>query len=91
MFISVLKTMKRIETPLQASILLDAFCCPVTLTGNHALQVPSYPVLWETISCLAQTATLSNAFLSQQSFPDVINWSKPLVAVSISDHLNTLN
>lgn len=56
--------MKRNETPLNASIFLDAFCSPITLTGNHALPVQSHP--W-----------LRNNFFGKTKAPVLVNYFIP--------------
>jgi hypothetical protein len=62
--------MERIETPLKASILLDAFCCPITLTGNTELQLQSSQWLRESYFRLTKPSALFTTFFPlQKSFP----------------------
>ena len=62
--------MKRIETPLQASIRLDAINSPITLAGNSALQVQSPLWLRVMYACLTSPSFLFAPFLPVfKSFP----------------------
>ena len=84
--------MKRIETPLQASILLDAFNCPITLTGNIALQVQSPQWLRVMYTCLTSPLTLFASFLPVfKSFPGYDHFIKNSSGVRTSAYLNPLN
>jgi hypothetical protein len=55
--------MKRNETPLNASIILDALCSPFTLAGNYALLTQSHPWLRKNYSGKTKAPTLFNNFL----------------------------
>lgn len=84
--------MKRIETPLQASILLDAFNYPVTLTGNNALQVQSPQWLRVIYTCLTKPLTLFASFLPVfKSFPGCNHFINNSSGVRTSAYLNPLN
>ncbi|WP_207511874.1 hypothetical protein [Longitalea luteola] len=72
--------MKRIGTPLQASILLDAISCPITLAGNYALQVPLPAMVQETPSCIAKLLPFLTFSFFTTVLSDMIIWSKSLVA-----------
>jgi|GEM_PF-6422075 len=60
--------MKRIGTPLQSSIRLDAFNSPITLTGNVALQVPSPQWLRVIYTCLTNTSLFASILPVFKSF-----------------------
>lgn len=65
--------MKRNETPLNASIFLDAFCSPITLTGNHALPVKSHPWLRNNFFGKTKASALVNySFPLWKVYPDII-------------------
>ena len=84
--------MKRIETPLQASILLDAFNCPITLTGNIALQVQSPQWLRVMYTCLTKPLIPFASFLPVfKSFPGYDHFIKNSSGVRTSAYLNPLN
>lgn len=55
--------MKRNETPLNASIFLDALCSPIILTGNHALLAQSHPWLRKIIFVKTKASALFNLFI----------------------------
>ena len=62
--------MKRIETPLQASILLDAFSCPITLTGNICTAGTITPMVAGNVCLFNQPSNTVRLFLSfLQKFP----------------------
>ena len=83
--------MKRIETPLQASILLDAFNCPVTLTGNNALQVQSPLWLRVMYTCLTSPPFLFASFLPVfKSFPGCNHFIKNSSGVRTSAYLKPI-
>ncbi|OQP50953.1 hypothetical protein A4H97_03780 [Niastella yeongjuensis] len=77
--------MKRIETPLVASILLDAFNSPVTLTGNYELQVQSPQWLRVMYACLTKPLTPFASFLPVfKSFPGYNHLIKMTSGISTS-------
>jgi hypothetical protein len=86
--------MKRIETPLQASTLLDAFNCPITLTGNLKLQTQSPQWLQNIYFCLTSPSTLFAFFLSVHRFHGYNHLIKKNSGISmcgckpIEDHKN---
>ena len=90
--ISVLKTMKRIETPLQASIRLDAINSPITLAGNSALQVQSPLWLRVTYTCLTKPLTPLDSFLPVfKSFPGYDHINKNSSGATTSAYFKSLN
>jgi hypothetical protein len=90
--ISVLKTMKRIESPLQASIRLDAFNSPITLTGNSALQVQSPLWLRVTYTCLTKPLTpLASFFPVFKSFPGYDHFIKNSIGATASAYFRSLH
>ena len=91
MFISVLKTMKRIEIPLHASILLDVFNCPVTFTGNTVLQVQSPLWLRVMYACLTKPQTQFASFLPVfNSFPGYYHLIKKSSGLSARAYLKPI-
>jgi hypothetical protein len=83
--------MKRIETPLQASIRLDAFNCPVTFTGKNALQVQSPQWLRVMYTCLTKPHTLFASFLPVfLSFPGYNHFIKNSSGVRTSAYLKPI-
>jgi hypothetical protein len=83
--------MKRNETPLNASIILDALCSPITLTGNYALPAQSYHWLRKNFSVKPQPHALLNLFIpALQSLPGFNNMLENRDARNCA-HLNPLN
>ncbi|MBO9200311.1 MULTISPECIES: hypothetical protein [Niastella] len=83
--------MKRIETPLQASILLDAFNCPITLTGNIALQVQSPQWLRVKYTCITNPSLLLASFFSVFSFTGYNHLMKKSSGVRTSAYLKPID
>jgi len=74
--------MKRNETPLNASIFLDALCRPITLTGNYALLAQSHPWLRKNYSRKTKTPVLFNHFIpAHQSLSGYNNMIENIRAV----------
>ena len=84
--------MKRIETPLNASILLDALNCPITLIGNYVLQVQSPLWLQDMYSCLTKPLALFISFLPVfKSFPGYNHFIKNSSGVRTSAYLKPID
>ncbi|HEX6428989.1 MAG TPA: hypothetical protein VF008_14935 [Niastella sp.] len=74
--------MKRNETPLNASIFLDAICSPFILTGNYALLAQSPPWLLKNYSGNTKTSVLFNHFIpAHQNLPGYNNMIENIRAV----------
>jgi hypothetical protein len=80
--------MKRNETPLNASIFLDAFCSSITLTGNYALPVPSHPWLRKKFSGKTQTPTLFKHFIPAQQ--SLSGYNNMIEKIRDAEHLCSL-
>jgi hypothetical protein len=74
--------MKRNETPLNASILFDAICSPIILTGNYELLAQSHPWLRKNYSGNTKTPVLFSHFIpTHQSLSGYNNMIENIRAV----------
>lgn len=91
-FISVLKTMKRNNTPLSASIQLDDICRPINPSGKYEMPAITHPWLQGSFSIATIASALFHALLSlHKSFPGYNHLAKALFPLRSNVLVNSFN